>query len=162
MKWIGVLLFTISVDAFAQGINVLRNGDVADAEKLNQNFNILSQRINAESAGALGYRYLGTTSKTLGEIKNERSGNGLNLLDENLWGLSIPCKSEFGEAAFVATKRSLEYFVFTGDSFPIPQHLSGLTLSRVLTTNGYLESFRAVVRISATVLSMDIQSHAWN
>lgn len=45
-KWIAIILLTAAGSSFAQELHTFSNGDVADAEKINENFNTLKETVD--------------------------------------------------------------------------------------------------------------------
>ena len=102
--------------AISQELVEFKNGQVADAEKLNQNFATLAARIQLESGGEPFYTFLGYTENSFRDYEVE-TGTNLSL---NQIRASQHCKYEFGASAFAATTDVIEYFILTGDSFYLP------------------------------------------
>lgn len=111
--------------AISQELVEFKNGQVADAEKLNQNFANLAARIQLESGGDPFYTFLGYTEKTFEDFVTETETE-TPLTSDNRIELaqilsSLHCKYEFGAAAFVATTDVIEYLIMTGNSFYLPE-----------------------------------------
>jgi hypothetical protein len=135
--------------AISQELVEFKNGQVADAEKLNQNFATLAARIQLESGGEPFYTFLGYTESSFEDYANEtQTDAGLNQIRA-----SQHCKYEFGASAFAATTDVIEYFILTGDSFYLPateaiifvgidtsSNFGPKRITRVITKSGEVDS----------------------
>lgn len=110
--------------AISQELVEFKNGQVADAEKLNQNFATLAARVQAESDGSPFYTFLGYTESSfedfVTETETETPPNFDNLIQFTQILASQHCKYEFGASAFAATTDVIEYLIMTGNSFYLP------------------------------------------
>jgi hypothetical protein len=143
--------------AISQELVEFKNGQVADAEKLNQNFATLAARIQLESGGEPFYTFLGYTESSfedfVTETETETPPNYDNVIQFTQILASQHCKYEFGASAFAATTDVIEYLIITGDSFYLPANRAiiflgidtsssnGLTRwSRVITKYGEVDN----------------------
>lgn len=137
---IGLVMWVISLEATAQTLVEFKNGQVADAEKLNQNFATLAARIQLESGGDPFYTFLGYTEKTfedfVTETETETPGNSFNPIEVTHILASQHCKYEFGATAFVATTDIIEYLIMTGNSFYLPTNEAIIALG-IESSNNY-------------------------
>ena len=125
MKKLIVAALLVPSMAISRELVEFKNGQVADAEKLNQNFATLAARVQSESGGEPFYTFLGYTESTFEDFVTETETE-TPLTYDNRPELaqilsSLHCKYEFGAAAFVATTDVIEYLIMTGNSFYLPE-----------------------------------------
>lgn len=140
---IGLVMWVISIEATAQDLVEFKNGQVADAEKLNQNFATLAARIQSESGGEPLYTWLGYTPTSLDSFRrdNELPLSAYYEQDDNTpitqYLATAHCKSVFGPSAFVATNEIIEYLLMVGNSFYPPEEPGAIVFNSSYGT-GYV------------------------
>lgn len=99
--------------AAAEELAVLKNGSVADATQLNNNFAYLNNRISETTMGSSNERYqwLGYTSAPYDLARYGRA---------DPITLTLHCKDHFGPSAFVATDIAISDILARGGDFAYP------------------------------------------